>query len=153
MTTSAQVSRATSTGMFRTWPPSARTYLSHVGPQQVVDAARVGQSAGRDDAAVLYAQIDARTCPHLEPLLLDGFQRPATDTANDGLPVDARQESLQVGGRHAGRIARTDECTHARAGDAVDRHVQFLEHLEHADVGAALGAATGEYETDPRPVT
>ena len=31
-------------------------------------------------------------------------------------------------------------------------HAHLLEHLQRADVGAALGAAAGEHEPDARPV-
>src|SRR6185436_9104711 len=43
-----------------------------------------------------------------------------------------------------------DHRAHAGAGDAVDRHAQFLQHLEHAQMRGAAGAATGEGEADLR---
>ncbi len=71
--------------------------------------------------------------------------------ADDGGPVDAGHELLDFRRGLSGRIACAHERADARSGDAVDRDVQLLEHLQRADVRAALGAAAREHEPDARP--
>ena len=100
----------------------------------------------------LETQLDRRARGGLEAFLLDGLQRPAAHAADDGLPVDAGHEFLELGRRQARRVTGADQRAHAGAGDAVDRHMQLLEHLEHADMCAALGAAAGQHEPDARAV-
>jgi hypothetical protein len=41
--------------------------------------------------------------------------------------------------------------SHAGAGDTVDRHAQFFEHFEDADVRRAARTATAEDQADARP--
>ena len=85
-------------------------------------------------------------------LLLDGLEIAAALAADDFLPVDADDEFLELCRRDARRIAAADQRAHAGAGDAVDRYVQFFQHLQHADVRTALGAAAGEHQTDAWPL-
>ncbi len=120
----------------------------HVGAQQVFDAAGVHEAAGHDDAALADAELELVAVGDALALLLDRLEVAAALSADDGLPVDADQELLQFVGRNAGGVPRADQRAHAGAGDAVDRHVHLLEHLQHADVGAALGAAAGQHEAD-----
>ena len=122
----------------------------HVGAKHVVDGAGVGQPAGCDDLAFFETQFSRGARGSLEAFLLDGLQRPAAHAADDGLPVDAGDECLELGRRQARRVTGPDQRTHAGARDAVDRHTLLLEHLEHAHMCAALGAAAGQHEPDPR---
>jgi len=64
----------------------------HECPQQVVNSARVGQPARRDDVAMLDAQIEVRARGDPKSLLLHGLPRSATDATNDGIPIDPGQE-------------------------------------------------------------
>ena len=66
-------------------------------------------------------------------------------------PVEAREELLQLRRRHARRVEAADERAHAGRADVVDRHAQFLQHLEHADVGEPACRAAREHEPDLRP--
>ena len=120
----------------------------HVGAQQVFDAAGVHEAAGHDDAALADAELELVAVGDALALLLDRLEVAAALSTDDGLPVDPDQERLQFVGRNAGGVTRADQRAHAGAGDAVDRHVHLLEHLQHADVGAALGAAAGQHEPD-----
>ena len=52
--------------------------------------------------------------------------------------------------RQTGRVRRTDDRAHARAGDHVDRHAQFLENLQHTDMRGAARASAREHEADLR---
>ena len=128
-----------------------RARARHVAAQQVVDRARVGEPARSDDLAVDQAHLDLGAGVDREAFLLDGFERAAADAADDGGPVDTRHELLDFRRGLPGRVTRAHEGADARAGDAVDRDVQLLEHLERADVRATLGAAAGEHEADARP--
>ena len=56
-----------------------------------------------------------------------------------------------VAGESPGRIGAGNQGAHAGAGDAVDRHAQFLEHFEDADVRRAARAAATQHEADLRP--
>ena len=129
-----------------------RAGLGYVGPEQVVDGTGVGEPGGSHELAMLHAQREIRACRHLEALLLDGLERPAADAADDKVPVDARYEGFELCGGHPRRITTSDQRAHARAGDAVDRHVLLFEYLDYADVRAALRAAAGEHQTDARTV-
>ena len=124
----------------------------HVAAKQVVDGARVGQPAGCDDLALLETQLDRRARGGLEAFLLDGLQRPAAHAADDGLPIDAGHEFLELGRRQARRVTGADQRAHAGARDAVDRHTLLLEHLEDSHMCAALGAAAGQHEPNARAV-
>ena len=68
-------------------------------------------------------------------------------TADQSMPVT--NVSRSAAGCPGG-VAGADQRAHAGARDAVDRHAHLLEHLEHADVRAALRAAAGEHEPDTR---
>ena len=206
MTTSAQRSRATSTGMLRTMPPSARMYLSvttgregtrdghagahgrrqvavpqddhvarqHVGrdgtegnrqpveiglhagagdvcAQQVLDAGGIDDAARHDDPLVLQAHLEVVAVGDAGALLLDRLQVALAHAAHHRFQSMPIEEHLEVPGRNTRGVPRADQGSHAGAGDAVDRHVQFLEHLEHAHVGAALGAAACQHQPDLRP--
>lgn len=68
----------------------------------------------------------------------------------DVAPVRRRDQALHPRDRRSGRVRAADDRPHARARDAVDRHAQVLEDLEHADVRRAARAAAGECERDAR---
>jgi hypothetical protein len=53
---------------------------------------------------------------------------------------------------HATGVEPADNGAHAGAGDCIDRHVQPVERLEHANVRGATCAAAGQHEPDARPV-
>ena len=44
-----------------------------------------------------------------------------------------------------------DDCSHAGAGDRIDRHVHLVQYFQHADVGCAACAAATEHQPDARP--
>ena len=127
-----------------------RARVRDVAAQQVLDVARVDDASRQHDPLVPQAQLDVVAVGHPSALLLDRLQVAPANAADDRLPVDADHELLESCGRDAGRIAAADERAHAGARDAVDGDVHFLEHLEDADVGAALGAAAGQHQADPR---
>ena len=58
--------------------------------------------------------------------------------------------SLDLLARQAAGIQPADHRAHAGAGDRIDRHVQLIEHLEHADVRRAARAAAREHQSDAR---
>ncbi len=62
------------------------------------------------------------------------------------------QEPVDLAGAGAEGQMRADDRPDAAAGDAVDHVAGLLEHLQHADVRVALGAAgaEGEAELGPR---
>ena len=63
---------------------------------------------------------------------------------------DLLRQLLHLGDRHAARVRGADQRSHARAGDAVDRHAVLLEHPDDADVRRAAGTAAGQHEADHR---
>ena len=52
----------------------------------------------------------------------------------------------------AARVQTADHGAHAGAGNRIDRNVQLLEDLEHADVRRTARTAAGEHEADARPM-
>ena len=122
-----------------------------VAAQQVVDAAGVHQPGRHDHVTVLQSHVELVAVGHAAALLLDRLLFPPTHAADDLRPVDAEQEFLHALRIDAGRVATAHQRAHARAGDAVDRHVHLLQHLEHADVRAAFCAAACEHEADAGP--
>jgi hypothetical protein len=84
------------------------------------------------------------------PLLLDRLKTARAYAAHHELPIDPVEEILHFLGRNARSISPSNQRTHAGAGDTVDRYVHLFEHLEDADVGATLGAAAGQHQTNPR---
>ena len=111
-----------------------------VRPPGVTTAPSLTPSSNSEPAAISSA------------LLLDRLQRAPADAADDVIPVDAAQELVEFGRRHACRIAGSHQGAHARAGDAVDLDALFLEDLEHADVRAALGPTACQDEPDAWPL-
>jgi hypothetical protein len=76
---------------------------------------------------------------------------PVGGVAQDAVPVGVERELLELGRRVSGGVQPADDRAHAGTGHAVDRHVQFLEHLQHADVRQPERAAAGEHQADARP--
>ena len=109
--------------------------------------AGVATPVGRDAELELVAVRGTGT------LLLDGFEIAAALAADHPLPVDGNEEFFELVGRNPGGITAADERAHAGAGDAIDRHAQLFQHLQHADVRAALRATAREHETDARPAS
>ena len=104
---------------------------------------------GAFSVAVLDAEIEAVGVGDAGQFLVDGGPVPETLGADRLRPVDGEHGFLDLLGRHAGRKGGAHQGAHAGAGHAIDRHVQFVEHPEHADVCGALGAATAEHQADP----
>ena len=100
---------------------------------------------GVDNAVRRDAEFEVVAVGGAGTLLFDGLEVTAALAADDLLPVDADQEFLELRRGHAGGVAAANERAHAGAGDAVDGDVHFFQHLEHADVRAALRAAAGEH--------
>jgi len=65
-------------------------------------------------------------------------------------PVDALQHRGHLVGGITGRIQAAHDGAHRGAGDAVDRHVLALEHLQHADVRGTARATATEHEAGAR---
>ena len=107
--------------------------------------------AGTCEAVGRDAELELIAVRGAGALLLDGFEIAAALAADHPLPVDGDQEFFELVSRYAGGITAADERAHAGAGDAIDRHAQFFQHLQHADVRAALRATAGEHEADARP--
>ncbi len=120
----------------------------HVGAQQIVDRARVGKAGGRHHLAVAVSEFERRVGFRREPFLLDRLECPTARAADHLFPFDAGDELLDLRGGLARCVTAADQRAHAGAGDAVDRHVELLEDLQHADMGAALGAAAGQHQAD-----
>jgi len=119
-----------------------RTRAGDVAAQQVLDTAGIDNASGQQDALVPQAQLDVVAVGHPGAILLDRLQVAPANPANHRLPVDAHHELLESCCRNARRVAATHKRAHAGSRKAVDRDVHLLEHLEHADVRATLGAAT-----------
>ena len=127
-----------------------RAGFAHEAPQQDLDTAGIHQSRCHDDAGSLDTELQIVGVGDPLAFLLDRLEITPALSADHLTPIDALEEGLHLRRRYARGVAAPDQRTHAGAGDAVDRHVHFLEHLEHADVGAALGAAAGEHQPDAR---
>ena len=56
------------------------------------------------------------------------------------LPVEARQDALDLHARVTARVETPNHGAHARAGDRIDGDVQLVEQLEHAGMGRAARA-------------
>ncbi len=113
-------------------------------------AAELARPDGVMTAAVAEPELERGVGFRGEPLLLDRLERPTARAADHLFPFDAADELLDLRGGLARRVTAADERAHAGAGDAVDRHVKLLEDLQHADMGAALGAAAGQHQADAR---
>ena len=125
----------------------------HEGAEQVLDAARIDQPARNNDPVGPQPEFEGVAVGRAVTLLLDRFEIPASFSADHLVPLDANQELLELCCRYPRRVAGAYQRAHAGARDAVDRHVELLQDLQHADMRATLCAATGQHEADPRPVT
>ena len=67
------------------------------------------------------------------------------------LPVERAHDALDVVRGEPGGIEAADDGAHAGARDRVDRDVQLIEHLQHADMRGAARAAAGEHKADAGP--
>ncbi len=71
---------------------------------------------------------------HARHLVLDRHIATQADAADRLPPVDTLYQGLDfIAGSPRGK-RRTHQCTHAGARDAIDRHIQFIQYLEHANV-------------------
>jgi len=66
-------------------------------------------------------------------------------------PVRRGQRLAHFFRRHAGRPGPGDQCPHARPGDAINRHAQLLQNLEHADMRRPARPAAAQHEANARP--
>jgi hypothetical protein len=62
--------------------------------------------------------------------------------------VQRKSLFLQLERIHAGRIQRADYATGASAGHHVGMNAAGLQHLDHADMGKALGRAAAQRKPD-----
>ena len=67
-------------------------------------------------------------------------------------PVDLFEAVLHLVRGMARGVEAADDGAHAGADDEVDRYLEVLEHLQHADVGRAACAAAGEDQAYDRAV-
>ena len=58
------------------------------------------------------------------------------------VPIGLARELLQPVLVEPRRVQAADDGAHARSRDVVDRHAEFAEREQHADMGAAASAAS-----------
>jgi len=73
----------------------------------------------------------------------------SSESSNSRSQSVENDQLLHVGHRHAGRVQPAHQRTHASAGDAVNRDVQFLDRAQYADVGDAASASPAQDEAYP----
>ena len=66
-------------------------------------------------------------------------------------PVHFRHQLLELRHAHARRIKTSDNRSHARAGNGIDRYAHTLEFAQHANVRCAARATSTEYKSYSRP--
>jgi hypothetical protein len=71
---------------------------------------------------------------------------------NSNLVEISPMSLFQLGHGRAGSVGCTNDQAHTGPGDAVNWHVQLLDHLEHADVSGASRAAAREHQADLRSI-
>src|SRR5581483_10817689 len=93
---------------------------------------------------------------HQEILILlfaaEGEVLPGRCTAERILPVQRGHDRLDLARIQPTGVQPADHRSHAGSGDRVDRNVQLLKNLEHTYVRRASSTATGEHESDARPM-
>ena len=62
------------------------------------------------------------------------------------LPVHTSDNRLDLRRAHTAGVQATDHGAHAGAGDGVYRHLQLLEHFEHADMGGTTRATPRQHQ-------
>src|SRR5512143_2547919 len=179
ITTSAPICRATSTGRFIAMPPStsSRPSISIGASAAGIDMLARSERARLPERSTTTSPVAmspatarngtssrSKSCAADEPGLLvdeeqvvvalapERLQLPRRGVQERALPLEARDELLQLRNRHAGGIEAADDRADAGARQIVDGDVQLLERLQHADVRAAARAATGQREPDRAPV-
>ncbi len=104
----------------------------------------------QQDRPALEAELGREEIP-VVVLLATGRDLGARRAVGEHLvPVGLLDDLLHLGRRRARGERAADHRPHARAGDAVHRNAELVEHLEHADVRGAARAAAGEREADAR---
>ena len=117
---------------------------------RALDADAGDDAFARDDGEPAHAEL--RPEQALVVILLQARRDLAARraVAEHRVPVGARDELRHLLRRRARRERAADHRAHAGPGDAVDRHAQFLEHLEHAQMRGAPRAAARQREADLR---
>ncbi|MCY1217734.1 hypothetical protein D9M72_296590 [compost metagenome] len=108
------------------------------------------RALGQQQPARLHADLGREQVGEVILLAADGqvlARRAFLEQLFGAQPAD---QPLHLGGRHAGGIGAAHQRAHAGACDAVHRHAQVLEHLEHADMRGAARTAAGQHQADAR---
>ena len=141
--------RGTGSGSF--W----KSVMSHAGVGQDAEEASIddaGEHALRQrEPAVLHAELGREQRLVVVGLAPDGDLLARRPVAEDLVPVGLEDDAPPaLAGDAARGEGAADDRAHAGAGDAVHRHAQLLQHLEHADVRDAARAAARQREADAR---
>jgi hypothetical protein len=102
------------------------------------------ETARHHERAIAHADLERVRVGRGRELALDRHAVARTLAADDARPVDLEHGALDLGRLYPRGVHRAHERPHARAGHAVDRNVELVEHPQYADVGGALGASAGE---------
>lgn len=116
--------------------------------QEALDLYAADQPRRHRDTILAQAELDLgkpRGRLRLAPQGLLGARRAVVE---DVAPVGGEHRLLELASTNAGRIGAADDGAHAGAGDAIHRHAQGFEHLEHADVRRTPRAAARERQAD-----
>ena len=122
-----------------------------IDTQQIFDIAGIDQTAGGSNAVRRDAEFKVIAVSDTGALLFDRLEVTTALAADDLLPIDADEKFFELSGGYSRSVTAADERAHAGAGDAIDGYVQFLEHLQHADMRTSLRAPTREHEANARP--
>ena len=123
----------------------------HEQADGLLDVLRIDETAGRRQPAVAHAELEAVAVDVSGQLAPHRQLRALSLESERLLEGDAANSLVDLACGHAGCVGPTDQRAHAGADHAIDRDTQLLEHREHADVRAALGAASAQHQPDAWP--